>query len=404
MSNINSDNNKDKLQKLNFGLDILENGQIGTYYSELFNNETNKLLYSSPVTNTISFKNKLVFISDIPNYLDTIKSNDSKEIKLKKINTYQGSFINLSKYNTIEDYLINEISTKERSEIRRRQKRLDNCIKPVYKMYYGSISKKEYDIIFNDYRQMLLRRLEQKQSYWEELDYWKDRYATTFNLINEKKACIYVIYHNDTPISIYINSVYDKIIFNEVVAYDIDYSRFNIGILIFIKIVEWAINNDFDLIDMSKGDFSYKERFRNGTYTFQNHIIYDTNNINASIKAKALILKLNIIYIVLPWLKKLKLNKLNTLYKRIKNRHVFKEFSSQPEIIIETEKLLAIDNFNNLKLINPNNDDYTCLKKPIIDFAFLNVEFIDEIMVYMDINNKEFYLKGANSFQKIVIK
>lgn len=393
------------MKTLNFSSEILEKDQINTYFSELYNSETNHHLVKGslkPESNV--FNNKLIVFHDVPGYFDTKLISSLKNIELKKINTYKGSLINILNYNTVEDYLNKEISSKERYEIRRRQKRLDACIKPIYKTYYGNISKEEYDIVFNDYKQMLIRRLEQKKSYWEELDYWEERYESTFQLIKEKKACIFVIYRNETPISIYINSVFDKIIFNEVVAYDIDYSKFNIGILIFIKIIEWAINNNFELIDMSKGDFSYKERFKNTTYTFQNHIIYDKSNFKISLVAKMLILKLNVIYTLLPWLKKLKLNKLKTFYNRIKNRHVFKDYNSLNELVLETEMLSTLDTVSNLKSINQNSNLPHFLKKPIIDFAFLNTEFVDEIDVFLDLNSdKKFYLKGKKAIQKIIL-
>ena len=394
---------KRALHKLNFHLDLLEKEDISTYYTELFNVETNKLVHTSALTGSGFLKNNLVYLNDVPNYLNTKINAPSKNIKLKKINTYQGSLINLSEYNDFDDYLLKKISTKERSEIRRRQKRLDYCIKPTYKMYYGEISKTDYNIVFNDYKQMLVRRLEQKQSYWEELDYWETRYQSTFKLINKKKVCVFVIYHNKKPIAIYINSIFDKIIFNEVVAYNIDFSRFNIGILIFLKIIEWGINNKFELIDMSKGDFSYKERFRNRTYTFENHIIYSSSNIPILIKAKWVILKLHLLYTFLPLLKKIKLNRLNTAIKRMKNRHLFKEYASEAKLNLETKKLSTIDVLDNLEIINQEDKVYSFLKKPIIDFAFLNVEFIDDVLIYRDNTRANtFYLKGKKATQQLV--
>lgn len=393
------------MHKLNFHLDLLEKDNISTYYTELLNVETNKLVHTSSLTGSSVLKNNLVYIDDVPNYLNAKINTQSETIKLKKINTYQGSLINLGKYNNFSDYLLSEISTKERSEIRRRQKRLDHCIKPTYKMFYGAISEADYNMVFNDYKQMLVRRLEQKQSYWEELDYWEARHKSTFQLIHQKKACVFVIYHNKKPIAIYINSIFGTAMFNEVVAYDIDFSRFNIGILIFLKTIEWAINNKFELIDMSKGDFSYKERFRNGTYTFQNHIIYNNKELLMWVKANLLILKISLIYKLLPWLKKMKINTLYTNYKRIKKRHIFKDYVLEPNRDFHIEKIAKMDPLDDLKLINIENPAYGFLKKPSIDFAFLNVEHFDDIVVYnKESNENTYFFKGKNAIQKIVFK
>lgn len=392
---------KGHLHKLNFNLDLLEHQNISPFYSQLFNIETDEIIHLSEKSNSSTLDNNAFFINDIPNYLNTEINTTKKHIKLKKTPTYQGSLINLKAYNALDDYLLDKIRTKERAEIRRRQKRLDLCIKPSYKVFYGNITKEEYDIIFNDYKQMLIRRLEQKQSYWEELDYWQDRYDSSLELINKKKACIFVIYNKEIPIAIYINSIYDKIIFNEVVAYDIDYSRFNIGILIFIKIIEWSIDNGFSIIDMSKGDFHYKERFRNNTYTFENHIIYDSRNVFVTVKASVLKLKIDFIYRLLPLAKKLKINKLYTLFKRYKKKSVFEDIKNEQNQI-EIKKLNILENTKDLDLIDINNKYHVFLKKTFIDFAFLNSEYIDDILVYKRDNT--YIFKGNKSLQENILK
>ncbi|MBU2904277.1 GNAT family N-acetyltransferase [Arenibacter algicola] len=398
------DVNYNKLHTLNFNVDLLEKEKENLFYSKILNRETNQLMYSSNNTNPEFLKGQYFLIKEVPNYLETTIDPSATGIKTKKIGTYEGSIINLQKYDSLNSYLKEEISSQRRSNINRCQKRLDLCIKPTYKMYYGDISRTEYDTIFKDYKKMLIRRLAQKESYWEELDYWEERFSTSYDLIKNKKVSVFVIYDNNKPISIYINTIYKTTLYIEVIAYDIDYAKFKLGFLSLTKIIKWAIDNKFSLIDMSKGDFYYKERFRNGVYTFENHIIFDSENILVRLKSYFLASKLNLIYKLLPILKKLKLHLWYRKYKKNTKKDVFKEYQGTPPTI-------AIDNTEDIKLpkdvqeINLENENYSFLKESLMDFLFLNFEYIQDVSVYISQNTpNSYFFRGRNKTQKIDIK
>ncbi|WNH10229.1 GNAT family N-acetyltransferase [Thalassobellus suaedae] len=385
------------IRKIDFGLDVLEKNDFKSYYSYVFNDEIGGLISKSQ--NNDFLKNKAFIINEVPSYIKTKINNSSDTIKIKTINTYSGSFINISKYNNIDLYLKKEISSQRRSTLNRCQKRLDLCINPSYKIFYGDISRTEYNKIFNDYKLMLKRRLAQKNSYWEELEFWEERYARTYDLINEKKASIFVIYDSDKPISIYINSNFNDILYIEVIAYDIDYSKFKLGFSALVKVIEWAILNNYKLIDMSKGDFYYKERFRNGTYYFQKHLIYDNSNLSIKLNIFVLFLKLKAMYNLLPILKKLKINKIYRSYIIRKNKNKLST-NTLENYSFSKEK---IDSFNFVKSdkINIEEAKYFFLKEEFHNYLFLNFEKKTDVDIYK-INDAIFF-KGQKTIQKTTV-
>lgn len=394
---------KERPFTLHFGIDLLETDEVPLYYNKLYNKITHKQVGIKNSDNLKFLKNNFFLIDEIPNYLEAEISGKKEGIKLKKINTYEGSLIHLKGYDSLDVYLKGEISTQRRSTLKRCQKRLDLCIKPKYKMYYGEITREEYDTIFSAYKLMLTRRLAQKELYWEELDYWEERYKYTYDLIHKKKASVFVIYQGDKPISIYINSIYKSTLFIDVVTYDIDYSKFKLGFLALVNVIKWSIENHFDLIDMSKGDFYYKERFRNGVYVFQKHLVYDSKNISIAIKANYTYIKLATIYKLLPLLKKWKLHKFYQKYKNNRRKDFFKKFN-EDLVIIEIKKDPGVISYDNLNLINIEEDTYRFLRKPFLDFLFLSFEFIGDILVFENKTENTYLFKGKNKTQSIFFK
>ncbi|MCK0147067.1 GNAT family N-acetyltransferase [Arenibacter sp. F26102] len=392
-----------KQDRLHFGIDILDSEKVALFYSKLINQETDHIFHSAQYVDSAYLKNSLFLIDDVPNYLESEVVSNGADIKIKKINTYEGSLINLRNYGNLDSYLKQEISPQRRSALKRCQNRLDLCIKPEYQIYYGQITRAEYDSVFESYKRLLTRRLAQKESYWEELDYWEERYQITFDLINKKKACVLVIYNGKDPISIYINSICKNTLEIDVVTYDIDYSKFKLGFLALTKVIEWAIENKFDLIDMSKGDFYYKERFRNKVYTFQKHIIYDAKNMAILVKSNYLAFKLSLMYKLLPILKNWKINKFYRAYVYNRKKSLFKGYSN--EYSVERDNSLEISLPEDAELIQLDNDKYSFLKKTFMDYLFLSFEYIHDVSIYKSQNGVEsYFFIGKNKKEKVIVK
>ena len=388
-------------KKLHFGADLSEKNRLQFFYSSIYDSETEKVLFHTESGFSEFTPNGLFQINDVPGYLDTTLRNDIPNLRKKEVDSYEGSLINLTGFNDLHDYLNNEISTRRRATLRRCENRLQLCIRPTYKMYFGQINTNEYKKIFDACYHMLLRRHQQKRTFWEELEYWKEREESLLELVLQKKACIFVIYHDQTPISIYVNSVNKHILDIDVMAYDIDYAKFKLGFISLIKVIQWAFENKLGIVDMSKGDFYYKERFRTGTYVFKKQLLYDSKNPILSVRAHLIVLKFRLLYAVLPIFKALGMHIVYRKYIRSKKESLFMPVQGpKPALrVVKSDKILSPEG---MEKINIDNGEYPFLKEKFFDFLFLNFEFIKDVDVYHSKKNKkDYYFVGKTTTQKL---
>jgi hypothetical protein len=390
-------------KRLHFGGDLLQKDRLHLFYESVFDRETDRELVQIEHTMASVHLKSVFQIDDVPEYLNTTLRRDLADLRIKEVNTYEGSLINLTKFKNLEDYMNNVLSSQRRATLRRCEKRLQLCIRPVYKMYFGGIDKPEYDKIFKACHQMLLRRHQQKNTYWEELEFWQQRYDSLYRSILQKKASIFTIYHNERPIAIYVNSTHGHILDIDVIAYDIDYSKFKLGFIALTSVIQWAFENNFRLVDMSKGDFYYKERFRTGNYIFKKQLIYDAADIRSAIRANLTLWKLSLTYKLLPILKMLKINKLYRSFVRNKKKSLFKNVQvHSPKFRIEkSDKVPSVES---LIKINIDDGKYSFLREKFFDFLFLNFEFDKDVSVYHSRKNSaDYYFMGKETAQKLTI-
>ncbi len=64
------------------------------------------------------------------------------------------------------------------------------------------------------------------------------------------------MYHDKNPISIGLNLINGKLIYRYIKAYDVDYSKFYIGLIDIVKQLEWCFERKFEIFDLLKGDYS----------------------------------------------------------------------------------------------------------------------------------------------------
>ena len=164
-----------------------------------------------------------------------------------------------------------------------------------------------------------------------ELAKWDDYYKTTYGLVLEKKASLFVIYNGKKAINISLNLINDKILFSCISCYDIDYSAFNLGSTDLFKHVEWCIKNNFDIIDLLKGTQDYKKRWADTEYFFQKQFVYDSRSISAFLKTKLDIFNLVVFYKFFNLLKKMNLHLFYRKYKFKKSKS-FEVTNNKPEI------------------------------------------------------------------------
>lgn len=260
-------------------------------YINIGKNLTKGMSYqiSSDSSADSSLKNKVCLVYDVPQYFDTNLS--TKNIKSKKIEQYPGFLITLENYNDFETYFATTFSKKTISRLRSYNRQLERHFSISYKMFYGSISKKEYDNLFVHFNRLLTKRFNNKKETNNNLNpnEWNFYYDVVYPLILEKKASLFVIYNEEKPIAIRLNYFSEDIIFDAIPVFDIEYSKFHLGKISIMKMLEWSFENNFKVYDFSKGFYDYKAKWSDKTYNFEYHLLYDSSSIWASLIATSLL-------------------------------------------------------------------------------------------------------------------
>src|SRR5690606_10337175 len=84
-----------------------------------------------------------------------------------------------------------------------------------------------------------------------------------------------------------------NILFVSVPSYDINYAKFALGNVSLYKLLEWSVNNNYEVMDMAQGYLEYKRRWSNLIYEFDHHIIYSKKSTLNRISAQFEIQKLH---------------------------------------------------------------------------------------------------------------
>ncbi len=343
-------------------------------------------------------------VFDVPDYMRTrIISFPGNRAKRITVPRYRGFLMDLTKQVDTDDYLTACFGKSTRSRFRKYQKRLELCFDIRYCMYYGEMEKAEYNRVFDCLRLMLQRRFDQKKvvnGELEKMDYYRQ---ITYQRILNREASIFVIYDGDKPIDININYIRNQLVFAYMNGYDIDYSKFNLGMIDLIKLLEWSYEQGFHAIDLLKGDFEYKRRWSNHIYHHESHFVYNPDSVFSYLKA---LLK-SIIQARIPqgilYFKKWNLH---LVYKKIQSWR-FKQYrpdeqDSLPfEVLPETEQELR--EVKQAKSISLKDEQYSFLRGPVYDFLYSNPEPLQQMRIY-ELEAMRSYLLSGSELQWRIVK
>ncbi|XMO86097.1 GNAT family N-acetyltransferase [Algibacter sp. AS12] len=331
-------------------------------------------------------------LKSIPRYL---VPSFNIHYKTKRITQFhQGYSIKIDRDHTSVDPYVTAQFKKKAREIRRYVKRLEMCFDINYKMHIGTISKKEYNQLFEALRVMLQERFMQKKEINDRLLEWDRLYKIFFMLINENKASIFVVYESGKPISISLNYIFGDFYFNAIASYNLDYSKFGLGNVIIYKQLDWCIINKFKHYEMGRGDYDYKRRWSNQIYILDHFLaIPKKSNFKSALAFKIEGFKIQ-------FFEFLRSKKLNLIYNTMKNKLHFINTEK-----LESEYLYSAFNdaeaLKSMEVLNDEQNDYLKLMKPINDFLFSNSAHKSLLKVYKTPNKSEFILAIKNKFQKV---
>ncbi|WP_406683899.1 GNAT family N-acetyltransferase [Seonamhaeicola sp. MEBiC1930] len=378
------------IKKVNFYTDLFEKSKLPKIYK-----------LKGVVNNTIIFSEKnendktettsgLTCYKLFPNYFD-YKIETKNEFKLRKVWQKLGFSANLNSSVSALDYLKKECSSQHKKNVTRATNRLEQCFEISYFTYFGKIEKSKYISIMNALFQMISNRFKERKGKNRVLTNWQYYLDSTFELILQKKASLFVIYSKNEPIEVSINYHFDSIMYSSISSYDLDYSKFSLGNIEIYKQIDWCISNNIKLFDMGYGDFDYKRKWSNHIYKFESHIISKKNNLLALLYPTLLKYRFKIIDFLVS-------KNVNNYLYNLKDKLINNKSNDKIKPEFEIEIINEISTALETKL---DLDNYTFLKKPIYDFLYKYKEELSNLSVYKTPQQNSYIVKGKNNNIKI---
>ncbi|MGW9686030.1 GNAT family N-acetyltransferase [Flagellimonas sp. 2504JD1-5] len=347
----------------------------------------------------VRFSNKVLYVHDVPEYF---KVSDKKTnlLRLYKIKRYHGYLLNLKQYADFDDFVSKKMSAKMRYNMRKAKQSLNHCLDNIqFRVFFGEhVRKEEYDRLVDAFFKLLEKRAARKKKTIAYLNSSISNFIKQvfYPLVKKRKAVIFAIYHDGNPIAINLNYLSESILFGAFSVFDDDYSKFGIGHLNLIEHIKWCFKNKISKFDFSKGQYSYKEKFCDSMYFFEDHILYNPRSLKSSFIAFFLA-------------------KLTLVKKKMKDYGILKLIVAFKVKALGQEKQIEMYEpsyrFTKVHLnqvskktiaVNPDNEPYNFLKKPIFDWLYKNSENYKNVKVLSTAEkNNIYFLKVKTKIVKI---
>ncbi len=339
-----------------------------------------------------------LLVRDLPGYFKIHQPSLPGNVAVAPVPTQQGFYVDLARYGDSETYFREAFGTRSRSNLRRYRNRLENCFDIAYRDYYGAIETAEYNRLFETLEELLVRRFREKGEDNYELQHLGHFQAVLRDMILDKKAHLFVIYHGRKPISIRINMFRDKMAFYIISGYDIDYSKFHLGFIDMAMSIQWMFANGFQRYDLLKGYGYYKKKWTRDSYFCQDCYFYDKTKPVASAVVRLMALRARLRYRVYRWLKNQPAGRVaKSLRKTIAGPR--KAGGASPRVIegdpgeIPPEKL-------GREIDIENQPEFRYLRQPVYRFLFYSREAYGDIRVYTHQERDDLiFIRGSNKHQ-----
>jgi hypothetical protein len=343
--------------------------------------------------------NQMVVIKDVPEYLELEFDELGKELSTSKIKTLEGYYVGLRAFENFDDYLKKKVSPKRRTNLRKYQRRLNHSLNVKYTNYYGAVDREEYDRLFKMLRVFLIRRFDEKQEVNYELPHLEEMEEMVYDLVLDKKANIYVIYHGNKPISIRINMFYKELAYYIISGYDIDYSAFHIGSIDMLKNIEWCFEKNFERYDLLKGYEAHKKNWITHRYFYFDHLIYRHGNIVQKTRKILVATSKQLRYSLLSLSRKF------GIYNSLKSmkRNIFRASASASTSSYNwVEATYDIAGKHSVDFNSDQNK--SSLLRPVNDFAYRYEERIEDIVVFsLDDQPGQYLVRSKNTTAILLI-
>jgi len=384
------------LKNKNFYIKYIEDQYIPPYYEKLVTNYNKRTFYTTADPPTETPNTKCVSIKLFPKYLSPT-FNESQHTTVKRVfqKDVNGCAIHIKSKIPVGDFLRKEYSKKFRTSINRSVNRFEQCLNYSYKMISEGIEKEEFHFLMETLRELLIFRFNQRNEPNDVLKNYEYYYKLTYKLMNAKKASMFVIYHNNKPINICINHHFNDILFISIASFNHKFSKFSLGNISIYKILEWALANKYELLDMGYGDLEYKRFWSNYTYAYENHIIY-TKKWNYSLAANI-------------EASKIKFKNFLKSHNVVKKMDRLALLLQKPNTALNNGTQFTIEDvtpydYENLPSISLDSEAFEFISKAVYDSIFLQSVPIDTITVFEIKAPSEYLLVSPKSAKKITVQ
>lgn len=259
-------------------------------------------------------------VSDLPSYQSLVPLGGLSKLKRLGSPLYQGYLIDLSRYETLEEYIKAHFPTTKRM-FRRQADKLRINVGPKQKIFHGApIGEGELDLLFKSFEGFLEKRFEQMEAHNYELPFLP-QYKTMFRtLVPKGEAIIFSQYHHDRPIALGIGFLNRRTLYLFNIAFDIDYSPYGMGNQMLLDVLGWCFKNGIYRVDMGRGDFFHKRKWVNASYTYQEISLFKAFSFSA-IQAYGAWAKNGLRYHLIAFLKKMGMQAWARKFFKWKYRH-----------------------------------------------------------------------------------
>jgi CelD/BcsL family acetyltransferase involved in cellulose biosynthesis len=127
-----------------------------------------------------------------------------------------------------------------------------------------------------------------------------------------------VVFDDGEPVGVMLNYMSEETIHVAITVFDVDYSKFSVGTVNIMKLIEWALENRYRVVDLSKGHYDYKKRWGSLKYNFEYHILYNSKSLYSTFLA----VSLKIFFGIKHFFRKLGVNELVHKISFAINRHM----------------------------------------------------------------------------------
>ncbi|SFD07383.1 GNAT family N-acetyltransferase [Algibacter pectinivorans] len=364
----------------NFTQDFFEKGDFNPLISEIFDKNKEEKFKNSSLNLEEANVDTIHLIEFVPPFFN-LKFNNTKGVLSTFRYTYFNGFMcNLTSSKSLDDYMYSQLGKKKKKIVVRRLSRLEQCFNIDYKIFYGDIENEECRVLMDTFKIMIKKRFNQRGDIHSSLKNWSFYRDETAHLIRNKKACLFVIYNDKTPIAMSLNFLFNKVFESAITSYEIDFAKFGLGNIIVLKKLEWCFDNGFEFFNMRYGDYPYKRMWCNTVFKYDSYIVYK-KSLGNLLKA-FVILKKNqaITYAILN---KDKFKALSSAMSKLKGKPI----DNKPIIEAKEPVFKALSNFNefdykNLTPVDIKEEDYVFLRKPVFDLQYILVAKTEDIACF----------------------